>query len=245
MANAAPVARPAAQRRLARRLLQQALRRHHRQKEEECEGEVRGDERPVGEHVRAERREERRGERRRAAEAPLGDQEHGDHEARGERHHRKPPQEQQPVAVVPAIEEAPPELPLPRLGPGDVRGLDLGPERDERRGREQLHERRLLRIQAVVEERQVRVAGRQVGAFVERRRAAAHRVDAQAHLERHGGRHEAGAGRAAHGRAGAGGRATTSSTARAIACAAMRWAISLGCSSFVPSTTSSRQSTLA
>ncbi len=177
------------------------------------------------------------------AEAPARRHEDRDEKARGEGDDRQPPEEQQPVGIVPAVQEAPPELPLPGGRPGPGVGLQYGSNREERRRGEELHERRLLGVQAVVAEGEVGVARGQVRALVERGRVAAQGVDREPRLQGHRGGHESERA-AAHlaGAPSATGRGTTSSTARAIARAAMRCAISFGCSSSAPSTTSSLQS---
>ena len=194
----------------------------------------------MGEDVGRQRGEAERRRGRGGAEPPPGLQEDRDDQARGEGHDRQPPEEEQAVGVVPAVEEAPPELPLAGFRPGPGVVLQDRPHREERRRGQELRERRLLRVQAVVAEDEVGVARRQVSALVEGRRAPAHGVDGEAGLEGHGGGHERDRGAAAHGRgAHAAGRGTTSSTACAIARAAIRWAISFGCSSSAPFTTSS------
>ena len=222
------------------RLLDDTRERHDREEEEEGEGQVGGDEGAVGEDVGRQRGEAERRRGRGVAEAPPGLQEDRDDQARGEGHDRQPPEEEQAVGVVPAVEEAPPELPLAGFGPGAGVGLQDRPHRQERRRGQELDQRRLLGVQPVVAEGEVRVARRQVSAFVEGGRAPAHGVNGEADLERHGGGHERNRGASAHGRgAPAAERGTTSSTACAIARAAIRWATSFGCSSSAPFTTSS------
>ena len=225
------------------RLLDDTRERHDREEEEEREGEVGGDEGAVGEDVGRQRGEAERRRGRGVAEPAPRLQEDGDDEARGEGHDRQPPEEEQAVGVVPAVQEAPPELPLAGFHPGPGVGLQHRPHREERRRGQELRERRLLRVQAVVAEGEVGVARRQVSALVEGGRAPAHRVNGEAGLEGHGGGHERDGRAPAHGRgAPAAGRGTTSSTACAIARAAIRWAISFGCSSSAPFTTSSAPS---
>ncbi len=194
----------------------------------------------MGEDVGRERGEQERGGGRPPPEEPERHREDRDEEARGEGDDRQPPEEEQPVGVVPAVQEALPELPLPGRRPGPGVGLHGRSNRQERRRGEELHEGGLLGVQAVVAEGEVGVARRQVRALVEGGRVAAHRVDREPGLQGHRGGHER--ERApAHlaGAAPVAARGTTSSTARAIARAAMRWAISFGCSSSAPSTTSS------
>ena len=200
VAKAAPVASPAATRRPGCRVLEGAHESRDRQEEEEREGEVGRDERAVGEDVGRERGETERRGRGTGAEAAARLEEDGDEKARGERHHRQPAEEEQPVGVVPAVQEAPAELPLPRLGPREVVRCATGPHGEERRRGEQLHERRLLGVQPVVAESEVGVARRQVGALVERRRVAPHRVDGEPGLEGHGQGQERDRTPSAHGR---------------------------------------------
>ncbi len=163
-----------------------------------------------------------RGHGRRRSEAPPRLDEHGHEQAGREGDDRQAAEEEQPVAVVPAIQKTPAELPLPRLAPRHVVLVQRRMERDEGCGREQLHERRLLGVQAVVAEHEVRVARGQVGALVEGRGAAAQDEQAQGHLhaDRGGEDERRPPAHGAFGRADV--RGTTSSTARAIAWEAMR-----------------------
>ena len=183
---------------------------------------------------------------RRRPEPTPRPEEHGHDQRRAQGHDREPAEEEKPLPVVPAVQEAPAELPLARRDPGRVVGQKRRRRQQQRGGGEQLHEGGLLRVQAVIAEREVSVAGGEVGPFVEGGRVPAHRVNGETGVEGHGGNDERHAPAAAHGcgRPGAFTRGTTSSIARTIACAAMRWAISFGCSSAVPFTTSSLQSTL-
>src|SRR4029453_8554692 len=104
--------------------------------------------------------------RRGRAEEPARPEEDGQTESGSQRHDRDAAAEEKAGRVVPGVEEASSELPLPRLRPGEVVRLEDGRERQERRRGEELYERRLLGVQPVVAEREVGVTGRQVGAFV-------------------------------------------------------------------------------
>ena len=108
---------PAASRRPAVARSSSAVEGQHGEKEEEREGEVGGHERAVRQHVGRERGETNAAAAPPGAEALPRGEEDGDDQARGECHHRQAAQEQQPVGVVPAVQETPAELPLPGLPP--------------------------------------------------------------------------------------------------------------------------------
>ncbi len=149
------------------RSAQDGLEGHDREEVEERHGHVGGHEAAVGQDVRRENREQAREDGGRQAEARSGPQEDGSAQARAESDHGKPSPQKQAVRVVPAVEEALAELPLAPSRPSLVVGLEGHVAQEEkRRGSQQLHERRVLGIQAMVAGDEVAVARGQVGAFV-------------------------------------------------------------------------------
>jgi hypothetical protein len=138
----------------------------------------------VGQEVRREHGEEERDERGGRAEPGARPEEDGHGERRAQEHDRKTAPEEEPARVVPVVEPAPGEAVDRVLAPGLVRGVHLHVEEEEGQGGQAVDERRVVRREAVVVERQVRPRRREVLGLVERRRGPAHRVDGQADEEK-------------------------------------------------------------
>jgi hypothetical protein len=145
--------------------------------------QVGGDELAVGQEVRGEHGEEERDERGARVEPRPGPQEQGHGERRGEEDDRETAPEEQPARVVPVVEPAPGEAPDRVLAPGFVRGVHLHLEEEERHRGQAVDERRVVRREAVVVERDVGPGRREVRGLVVRGRGPAHRVDGQADVE--------------------------------------------------------------
>ena len=168
-----------------------------RQEHEERDAGVGRHELAVGEDVGAEHAEEQGEHGGGQAVAGAGPQEHRDGEQRAEDDDGQPPPEEEAVGVVPAVQEPLAELPLPAHRPRLVVGLDRHVHEEQGQGGQRLHQRRVLRVEPVVAELEVRVAGRQVRALVEGGRLPPHAADRQRHVDGHAGRD----GRRRHGAA--------------------------------------------
>ncbi len=183
------------------------LERRHAGKDEQRGAQVGGDHLAVGEHVGAghgEQQAERGG-----GEAPRRPrpQEHDRGQGGGEEQDHRPPAEQQPVAVVPTVEEASADLVGPPHRPRRVVGGEAHVHRHQRGGGEPRDERRVVGVEAELAEAEGAVSGREVHDLVVHRGLGAQAREAEAEQQREpGGEHDGIAdatprrGRVGHGR---------------------------------------------
>jgi hypothetical protein len=148
--------------------LGELFERDHGQEEEQRDGHVVRHDAPVRDDVGAQRGEDGRAEAGRGAEQAPGPRVDGHDQEAGQARDHEPAPEEQPVAVVPPVEE--PLAPLPRAAalPGQVVGVGAHVHEQERHRGDHAGQGRVRRVHAQVALGERRVADGQVDDLVER-----------------------------------------------------------------------------
>ncbi len=149
------------------------------QEDEQRDREVRGHDLTVRQHVGAEQAQEERDRPGQEPEMPLGPEQHRRAQHAPEGHHRQTSPEEDPVPVVPFVEETVAELPLLAEGPRSRRVRHPDVQEQQRQRGQLLGQRRMLGVHPEVAEGQIGVAGRKVGRLVVDRGRGPHAGDGE------------------------------------------------------------------